>query len=158
MNKFKFRAISKVEVKRDLKSIKRTKSTGIDNLPPGLPKDAACNISAPLTHLVNLSLQTGTFPAYWKLAKIVPIHKSGSFSCFDNYRPISILPVLSKIIERAVHRQVMGFLEVDKLLSKFQFGFRPKLSTELAATLLFDEIRQHVDEGKLVGCSVHRLK
>ena len=47
----------------------------------------------------------------------------------------------------------MGFLEVSKLLSKFQFGFRPKLSTELAATLLFDEIRQHVDEGKLVGAT-----
>eukprot|EP00794_Sanderia_malayensis_P013254 gene13254-14618_t len=61
--------------------------------------------------------------------------------------------VLSKIIEKAVHRQVMGFLEVNKLLSKFQFGFRPKLSTELAATLLFDEIRQHVDEGKLVGAT-----
>ena len=153
VNKFKFRAVSKLEVKRDLKSIKRTKSTGIDNLPPGLMKYAACNISAPLTYLINLSLQIGTFPADWKLAKIVPIHKSGSFSSFDNYRPISILPVSSKIIEKAVHRQVMGFLEVNKLLSKFQFGFRPKLSTELAATLLFVEIRQHVDEGKLVSAT-----
>ena len=61
--------------------------------------------------------------------------------------------VLSKIIEKAVHRQVMGFLEVNKFLSKFQFGFRPKLSTKLAATLLFDEIRQHVDEGKVVGAT-----
>ena len=83
----------------------------------------------------------------------MPIHKSGSFSSFDNYRPISVLPVLSKIIEKAVHRQVMGFLEDNKLLSKFQFGFKPKLSTELAATLLFDDIRQHVDEGKLVGAT-----
>ena len=152
-NKFKFRSVSKLEVERDLKSIKRTKSTGIDNLPPGLLKDAACNLSAPLAHLINLSLQTGTFPADWKVAKVVPVHKSGSFSSFDNYRPISILPVLSKIIEKAVHRQVMGFLEVNKFLSKFQFGFRPKLSTKLAATLLFDEIRQHVDEGKVVGAT-----
>ena len=60
---------------------------------------------------------------------------------------------LSKIIEKAVHRQVMGFLEVNKFLSKFQFGFRPKSSTELAETLLFDEIRQHVDEGKVVGAT-----
>ena len=63
------------------------------------------------------------------------------------------LPVLSKIIEKAVHRQVMGFLEVNKFLSKFQFGFRPQLSTELAATLLFDGFRQHVDEGKVVGAT-----
>ena len=68
-NKFKFRPVSKLEVERDLKSIKRTKSTGIDNLPPGLLKDAACNLSAPLAHLINLSLQTGTFPADWKISK-----------------------------------------------------------------------------------------
>ena len=123
------------------------------NLPPGLLKDAACNLSAPLAHLINLSLQTGTFPADWKVAKVVPVHKSGSFSSFDNYRSISILPILSKIIEKAVHWQVKRFLEVNKFLSKFQFGFRPKLSTKLAATPLFDEIRQHVDEGKVVGAT-----
>ena len=84
----------------------------------------------------------------------MPIHESGSFSSFDNYRPISILSFLSKIIEKAVHQQVMGFLEVNQLQYKFQFGFRPKWSTELAATLLSDEIRQHVDEGKLVGATL----
>ena len=83
----------------------------------------------------------------------MPIHKSGSLSCFDNFRPISILPVLSKIIEKAVHGQVTAFLEDKKLISQSQFGFRPKLSTELAATLLFDNIRQYVDEGNLVGAT-----
>ena len=94
--KFNFRPVSKLEVEKYLRSIKRNKSTGIDNLPPCLLKDAARTISAPLTHLINLSLQTGLFPKDWKLAKIVPIHKSGSHSSIDNYRPISVLPVLSK--------------------------------------------------------------
>ena len=151
--KFKFRPVSRLEVEQDLKSIKRGKSTGTDNLPPGLLKDASCRISAPLAYLINLSLQTGTFPTDWKQAKIVPIHKSGSLNSFDNFRPISIPPVLSKMIEKAVHRQVMAFLEAKKLISQSQFGFRPKLSTELAATFLFDNIRQHVDEGNLVGAT-----
>ena len=150
---FKFHPVSKLEVERELRSIKRTKSTGIDNLPPGLLKDAACLISAPLAHLINLSLQTGIFPTDMKIANIVPVHKSGSFSSFDNYRPISVLPVLSKVIEKLVQRQLMEFLDKNKLLSKFQFGFRRRLSKELAATCLLDEIRKSVDQGKLVGAT-----
>ena len=151
--KFKFRPVSKLEVEQDLKSIKCGKSTGTDNLPPGLLKDASSRISALLAYLINLSLQTGPFPTDWKLAKIVSIHNSGSLSSFENFRSILILPVLSKIIEKAVHRQVMAFLEDKKLISQSQFGFRPKLSTELAAALLFDNIRQRVDEENLVGAT-----
>ena len=72
--------------------------------------------------------------------------------------PISVLPVLSKIVEKVVHRQVFEFIEQNKLLSAFQFGFRPKLSTELAATLLLDDIRKNVDEGKLVGAALMDLR
>lgn len=131
--KFQFQAVSKFEVERKLKSIKRSKATGLDDLPPGLLKDTAELIAAPLTHLVNLSLTTNIFPADWKNAKII------------------ILPVLSKIIEKIVHRQLMSFLDKNSLLSEFQFGFRRGLSTELAATLLLDDIRREVDSGKLVG-------
>ncbi len=136
---------------KQLKSIKRSKSTGIDDLPPNMLKDAAPAISTPLTYLINQSLETGLFPTAWKAAKIIPIHKSGLYSNLDNYRPISILPVLSKVIEKLIHRQLLTFFEENKLLSKFQFGFRPKLLTELATTLLLDDIRRNVDEGKLVG-------
>ena len=69
----------------------------------------------------------------------------------DNYRPISILPVMSKIIEKAIHLQLVKFLDQNSLLSEFQFGFRPKLSTDLAAIHMFDNIRESVDSGKLVG-------
>ena len=132
-------------------AIKRSKATGLDDLPPGLLKDSAEMIAAPLTHLINLSLSTNIFPADWENAKIIPIHKSGTYSNLDNYRPISILPVLSKIIEKIVHRQLISFLDRNSLLSQFQFGFRRGLSTELAATLLLDNIRREVDSGKLVG-------
>ena len=97
-------------------------------------------------------MQTGLFPSEWKSAKITPIHKSGSRSNFDdNYRPISVLPAISKVMEMVVHNQVMDFFNENKLLSKNQFGFRPKMSTELAAVKFIDEIRMSVDEGNLAG-------
>ena len=85
------------------------------------------------------------------MAKVIPIHKSGAHSNPDNYRPISVLPVISKIIEKIIHRQLITFLDKNHLLTKFQFGFRPKLSTEYAATILLDSNRNNVDKSKLVG-------
>ena len=87
----------------------------------------------------------------WKVAKVMPIHKSEPFSNFDNYRPISILPVLSKIIEKNLHSRVMSFLNKNHLLAQSQFGFRPNLSTEYAVTILLDDIRKNVDKGNLIG-------
>ena len=148
---FKFQFVTNMDVEKIIKSIKRSKATGIDDLPPGLIKDAADVLSVPLSHIINMSLDTGQFPQEWKAAKIIPLHKSGSTKSFDNYRPISVLPIVSKIIEKIVHKQLMNFLDENKLLSTRQFGFRPKMSTELAATLLLDDIRKNVDKGQLVG-------
>ena len=149
--KFIFKMVSMQEVEQQLRSVKRNKATGLDDLPPGLIKDAAELISAPLAHLINLSMETSIFPTDWKAAKVIPTYKSGTHSNPDNYRPISVLPVISKIIEKIIHRQLITFLDKNHLLTKFQFGFRPKLSTEYAATILLDSIRNNVDKGKLVG-------
>ena len=108
---FKFQLVSKVEAERELRSIKRTKSTGIDNMPPGLLKDTACSIAAPFAHLINLSFETGTFPIDMTIAKLISVHKPGSLLSFDNYRPISVLPVLSKVVEKLVQCQLMEFLD-----------------------------------------------
>jgi hypothetical protein len=84
-------------------------------------KDCREHISQPLCHIHNLSDKTARFPALWKVAKVVPIHKSGSYDRPDNYRPISVLPVLPKILEKAMHQQLIHFLEKKDLLSKSQF-------------------------------------
>ena len=104
-------------------------------------------ISVPLSHIINLSLETCNFPQQWKVAKISPLLKSGSTTNFDNY----LLSIVSKVIEKIVHKQLMNFLDENKLLSTWQFGFTAKMSTELAATLLLDDVRKNVDKGKLVG-------
>jgi hypothetical protein len=148
---FKFRLVSVSEVHSILKSLKCSKSVGTDNLPSRLLKDSTFTIAPPLTYIINLSLESGLIPNEWKSAKIVPIHKAGSRSIMDNFRPISVLPTISKVLERVVHRQLMSYLSDNKLLSEHQYGFRPKMSTELASIKLVDDIRLNVDKGNLVG-------
>ncbi|XP_057308170.1 uncharacterized protein LOC130646052 [Hydractinia symbiolongicarpus] len=143
--------ISKIFVEKELRSLKRNKATGIDELPPGMLKDCAILISKPLSHIINLSINTSTVPSAWKVAKVAPIFKSGDSSLLKNYRPISILPVLSKILEKAIHNELVNYLEKEKLLNDCQYGFRSKRSTKLASTLFCDSIRRKIDGGKLVG-------
>ena len=147
---FVFSYVSKVFVERKLKTLDRKKSTGLDELPPGMIKDCAAEISKPLAFIINLSITSGEVPSIWKEAKIVPIHKSGDNKP-ENYRPISILPVFSKIIEQAVKSQLSDFLERNRLLTDSQFGYRQNRSTKLASTFVFDDIRKFIDGGQLVG-------
>ena len=148
---FQFGGVSEAFVERELKKLKRNKSTGIDDLPPGMLKDLASVIAKPISYIINLSLRTGQVPTDWKIARVVPVHKSGSTTDVNNYRPISVLPVISKIMERAVHRQLMDYLERNRLLSDKQFGYRSKRSTELATALFIDSIRRSGDNGLLSG-------
>jgi hypothetical protein len=114
-------------------------------------KDCAKYISGPLYYVINLSIKSCTVPSLWKIAKIVPIYKSGNANLLENHRPISVLPVLSKIIERAVHKPLLDYLEGNNLLNNCQYGFRNHRSTKLATTLLCDNIRRELDSGKFVG-------
>ena len=79
-------------------------------------------------------------PNDWKVAKVVALHKGCVKDNMTNYRPISILPVISKILEQAAHEQLTKYLEENHILSKSQFGYRKRRSTELATLLLTDEI------------------
>ncbi|XP_057290193.1 uncharacterized protein LOC130612869 [Hydractinia symbiolongicarpus] len=97
-----WRQPNKSFVEKELKNLKRHKATGIDNLPPALIKDSANEISQPLCFIINLSLSTADVPTEWKHATVTPKHKLGPSTKVDNYRPISILPIASKILERAV--------------------------------------------------------
>ena len=90
-------------------------------------------------------------PSELKNAKITPLYKKGMSTDMDNYRPISVLPVVSKVLERVVHHQLHSFLSEHKLLSPFQCGFRRNHSTEFAAIAFSDYIRRGIDLGLLTG-------
>ena len=87
----------------------------------------------------------------WKQARVTPIFKSGDRRQSENYRPISILLVVSKVFEREVFRQLYSYLTENSLLSKFQSGFRPKHSTATALIQMYDEWLENMDNGKLNG-------
>ena len=115
----------------------------MEELPPGMLKDCLQHLIDPLHHMINMSLQSGTVLSAWK--KVVLLLKSGDKNNTDNYRPISVLPTLSKFLEKAVHNQSQ-YLEENDLLNIFQIGYRDKRSTQLATTLLFDEIREAAEK------------
>ena len=128
-----------------------SKATGIDMIPSRALKIAADIIAPSITWIFNLSLKTGIFVDAWKKACVLPIYKSGDRRLCENYRPISILPVISKILERSVFDQLYKFLNDNSLLSKYQSGFRPKNSTLTALLQRCDEWHQNLDCGELIG-------
>ena len=87
-------------------------------------------IVKPLTHLINQCLHTGVFPDNMKLAKVIPIYKKGDPLEMSNYRPISLLPSISKVIERVVFNQLNMYLYKNKIINANQYGFRAGHSTE----------------------------
>ena len=149
--RFYFKPTSRSEVKSILKKIKRKRSPGHDDIPTCMVVDGADEIAAPLSVLINRCLETSDFPSEEKIAKIAPIYKSGDRSLMANYRPISVLPVLSKVIDRVVHQQLHDYLEKNKLLSRRQFGFRKGSSTQHAVTLFSDAIRKNMDKSLMTG-------
>ena len=128
------------------------KSTGLDNIGPRILKLSANVIAPTLLFIINKSISTGKFPSVWKEAKVKPLFKNGSKEDVNNYRPISILPTISKLIEKWVESQFSKYLNEFNLLYKSQSGFRPKHSTESALILMTESWPKAINEGKIVGC------
>ena len=149
--RFTFTEVNQRQILKIVKSLKSSKSAGLDEIPPRLIKDAAEELVVPLTMLINSSLQSGSFPTCEKQAKVVPVYKSNQKSKLDNYRPISITTVFSKIIEKVVYNQLSDYLESNNLICPNQFGFRPNRSTNHAVTRLVDDIRINMNNGLLTG-------
>jgi hypothetical protein len=125
-------------------------AAGWDELSPAIIKTIKSPIICPLVHICNLSLSQGMFPNELKLANAVPIFKAGDDKQFTNYRPVSILPVFSKILERVMYNRLIDFLDKYKILYELQFGFRKGRSTEQALITLVDKVSSAIDSGDFV--------
>lgn len=132
-----------------IKGLNETKSYGSDGIPLRFIRDALPVIIFYLTVIVNTSIVTGQFPKSWKLPHVIPLFKSGDVDEVGNYRPISLLPILSKILEKIVSNQLIAYLEQNSLLSHAQHGFRPHLSTETALMKMTEKIYSNVDNKKI---------
>ena len=149
--KFKLRKITVSEVRNALKELKSKKATGVDGIPSRLIKDGSDALASPLSVIFNLTIQQNVIPAEWKKAKVTPLHKSGTKDDPRNYRPISVLPVVSKVLERLIHKQLASYFDDHNLLCKSQSGFRRMHSTETAVTYFADEILMNTDKGLVTG-------
>ena len=123
------------------------KSSGTDDVSARMLKATADITTPTLTRLFNMSIWTGLFLDCWKTARIVPIPKKGSNTNPGNYRPVSILPILSKVFERIIYTLVSKHLKVHSLISPYQFGFSSGKSTTSALLALSNGILQSLDQG-----------
>ena len=128
-----------------------SKATGLDGVGRRLLKLSSGVIAKSLTTLANKCLSSGSFPAIWKQAKVSPLHKGGTKEELNSYRPISILPTLSKLLEKFIQKHFMEYLNAFDSIHKSQNGFRAGHSTESALLLMTDRWLKAINEGKVVG-------
>ena len=140
-----------VVIANKLRSLRRNASPGIDGITPLLLQKCVEPLSYPLAQLFSNSLLSGTVPADWKCAVISPIYKGGIRSDAANYRPVSLLPVISKVMERVVSDALKTHLESQHLISKAQHGFRSHHSCLTNLLFTLNDWTKMVDE----GCGVH---
>lgn len=132
-----------------LSQLSRSKATGLDKISSRLLRECSDLIAESLSLIFNRSIITGIFPNEWKCAKVVPIHKQGKRNCLDNYRPISIVPVVAKVFERIIYDQVQLYLSENKLLTNCQSGFRGLHSTVTALLEATNEWAYNIDNGNV---------
>jgi uncharacterized protein (UPF0371 family) len=136
------------EIIKCIDSMKHKHSSGHDKITSSLLKYIKYNIASPLSILINKSLQTGTLPNLLNLAKVVPIHKAKTKELLSNYRPISLLPIVSKLFEKIVHKRLYNFLLSRSIFFPSQYGFRKQHSTIHAVHEFVDDTMTSLDNKK----------
>ena len=146
-SKFRFMLVNEIEVFLLLDNLDGKKSFGVDKLHPYLASVAAFQIFRPVTYIIDLSIKQGIFPDNLKIAKVIPIFKQGSRLLCDNYRPISVLPTLSKIFEKCIYYQLISYFSSENIIIPNQYGFKPGSTTMDCLVDLIEEISTSLDQG-----------
>ena len=131
--------VTEKEINTLISALKDT-ATGFDDMNSMSLKISSEILVKPLTNICNLSLTQGIFPSQLKIANVIPLYKSDDPMLFNNYRPVSVLCVLSKVFEKIMYNRVSTFLGIFKILHENQYGFRKKTSTHLALLSFVDKI------------------
>ena len=146
-----FKFVDPDEVKKVILGLKNSKYCGFDNIDTYVLKLAVDEILPAVTHIINLSLQQCTFPSAWKVAKVIPLFKKGDSLEPKNYRPVAILVILSKVLERIVFKQIVEYMDSQKLFNPNHHGFRGHHSTSTAMIQMYDTWVEAVDQGEFAG-------
>ncbi|XP_022792245.1 uncharacterized protein LOC111331405 [Stylophora pistillata] len=147
---FEFQSVSEEEVGKIIRSLQSNKAPGLDKVTARVLKDSLPTTLSAITNLdKNTSFSSNTFAQVWKLAEVIPLVKSGDADQPSNKRPISLLPIMSKVCERAAHAQFVNFLDQNGKIAKIKNGSRKLHSTETALLYFADEILKNMDDKKV---------
>lgn len=147
LHNFRVKTIDEEQLSKVIDSLKNKSSSGYDEIPINIIKEAKTALIKPLLHVINSSLITGIYPEELKVSKIVPIYKKGASTDPMNYRPIALQPSLSKIFEKCFLLQLAEFFEVNNLIDEQQHGFRKNRSTQSALIHYIENIIDELDIG-----------
>lgn len=142
------RPTDSVEIENLIRKLKRNVASGIDEIGPAELKVVSPLICEVLSYIVNLTLTTGIFPKQLKLAKVTAIFKGGEINNLSNYRPISVLPTLSKIFEGVIHERLTSFFDKHQIIATNQYGFQKHRSTEQALIHIKEKIIVNMESRK----------
>jgi len=145
-SRFSFHAINNQITKNIINSIKISHSRGHDGITSELLKLINDDICSSITLIINQSLASGIFPSHLKIAKITPIYKKGKKQLLSNYRPISVLPIISKVLETTISQQMTSYFKEHRLFCHEQYGYKQNSSTELAALDLIDRVIEQLNK------------
>ena len=151
-NSLFFTQISIYEILNEVRNSKSKSSTDVTDFSMFISKEIILEISPLLKHVFNRSLAEGIFPNVLKKAKVIPIFKSGDKSLAENYRPLSLLPQISKIFEKLIKSRISNFLNKFNILNDDQYGFRKNLSTADALSDVLESVNTNLEN--LENCAI----
>ena len=146
---FNLREFEVENVLSEIKNLKISKPSGLENISTKIIKDALWALAHQFTWLLNMSVRMAKIPREWKKAQISLVPKDGDLTDINNFRPIAILPVVSKIMEHLIQSQTMSYLEENNILDVHQGGFRQNNSTTATTSAMLDNIFNNINNGQL---------
>ena len=148
---FQLSEIKYKDILKQLQELSPSKACGVDGITARLLKASGDAIITPLLQIFNSSIQKSIFPSIWKVARVTPRFKDGKHDLATNYRPISVLLIISKVLKRLIHNKMHEFVSDAGILNERQSGFRKRHSTGTCRIEFLDVIYNNIDEGRLVG-------
>jgi hypothetical protein len=145
---FKLKHITEKQVEKTMKQINANKASDIYKIKPAIIKDLTAFLTPALTTLFNRSIDEQEYPDSLKFTKVIEIYKAKDKTLPENYRPISLLPIIAKLLDTIINNQLMDHLIEHNLISPTQYAFRPNSSTTLALQTIIDNIHKHISQHK----------
>ena len=139
------------QVEKIISSLSNSNAFGLDQIDTSIIKLVKSEILPAITHIIKLSITTRKFPTIWKKSKVVPLHKKEDVLNPKNYRPVAIVPILSKVLERVIFNQLVEYLNANNLLHPNHHAFRGQHNTTTALIQMYDGWLQAVESGQLAG-------